>query len=309
MLRFAQDMQECRKILFAKYFSTSSDLSMAAWTTEESNATDRCGHCDNCTRPPETVEHSDTTLEAWRILKILENVDANGGRQTIAGLGDLARGLGGGTFEANGKRRKTREKVQLDYDAIASGKVGLSKDDVEKLIVQLLISRYLSEAFSSTAYSVNVYVTPGELAIRLTRYTHSEIVNGNGPRIYCSFSRTPRKGKAVARGSVKQAARERVSEDGSDEDCIAVPWNSRVSRIPARMKNKRSYDEVDEEPQETDDGEDFSEQIRKIDELSDEEDRGWEHSIRPTRRQTMSNENGDSSVENGDSSVIYLSSD
>lgn len=160
MLRFAQDMQECRKILFAKYvrhmavlrltqvldilhviwcthryFSTSSDLSMAAWTTEESNATDRCGHCDNCTRPPETVEHSDTTLEAWRILKILENVDANGGRQTIAGLGDLARGLGGGTFEANGKRRKTKEKVQLDYDAIASGKVGLSKDVRAHLMV------------------------------------------------------------------------------------------------------------------------------------------------------------------------------
>lgn len=176
--------------------------------------------------------------------------------------------------------------------------------------MQLLILRYLSEAFSSTAYSVNVYVTPGELAIRLTRYTHSEIMNGNGPRIHCSFSRTLRKGKATAKGSVKQLARERVSEGGSDDDCIPGPWNSRVSGIPVRMKNKRPYDEVDEELQETGDEEDFSEKIRKIDELSDEEeDRGWEHSIRPTRKQTVSNGNGDSSVEHEDSSVIYLSSD
>lgn len=76
------------------------------------------------------------------------------------------------------------------------------------------------------------------------------------------------------------------------------------------MKNKRPYDEVDEELQETGDEEDFAEKIQKIDELSDEEeDRGWEHSIRPTRKQTVSNGNGDSSVENEDSSVIYLSSD
>ncbi|KAL4073701.1 ATP-dependent DNA helicase [Scleroderma citrinum] len=304
MLRFAQDMQECRKILFAKYFSTSSDLSMAAWTTEESNAADRCGHCDNCTRPPETVEHSDVTLEAWQILKILDNVDTQGGRQTIAGLGDLARGMGGGTFESNGKRRRTKEKLQLDYDAVAGGKVGLSKDDVEKLIVQLLILRYLGEAFSSTAYSVNVYVIPGQLAIRLTRLMRSEIVNGKGPRIYCSFKRTPRGGKAVTKASMKRGTvRESVADGDSNEDGIAGPSNSRPSKYPMQMKNKRPYEEVDEEPKEIEDEEDFSEEIRMIDDESSgkEEDRDWEYSIRPTRRQTVLNGH------KSDSSVISLS--
>jgi ATP-dependent DNA helicase Q1 len=114
----------------SRYFSASSDLSVASWTTDESNAMDRCGHCDNCTRPPDNVEHKDATVEAWQLLKILEAVEGGGGRLTIAGLSDLARGLGGGSFETGGggKRRKGKEKMQIDYDSVAGGKVGLSKD-------------------------------------------------------------------------------------------------------------------------------------------------------------------------------------
>ncbi|KIK24839.1 hypothetical protein PISMIDRAFT_377664 [Pisolithus microcarpus 441] len=112
---------------------------MASWTTEESRATDRCGHCDNCTRSPETVERRDVTLEAWQILKILETISAQGARQTIAGLGDLARGLGGGAFEGGSKRRKTRDKLQLHYDSISGGKVELSKDVCAGLTVFPLI--------------------------------------------------------------------------------------------------------------------------------------------------------------------------
>ena len=101
---------------------------MASWTTEESSAMDKCGHCDNCTRPADTVFHKDATLEAWQVLKIAQTVDTEGGRQTIAALSDLARGGAGGSFEAGGKRRMDKEKVQLDYNAIAGGKVALSKD-------------------------------------------------------------------------------------------------------------------------------------------------------------------------------------
>jgi ATP-dependent DNA helicase Q1 len=113
---------------------------------------DKCGHCDNCTRAPETIEHKDVTIEAWQILKILEAVDAQGGRQTIAGLSDLARGLGGGSFEASGKRKKSKEKVQLDYDAVAGGKVGLSKD-VRAPSFLLLISRFFCFVFPCPSLS------------------------------------------------------------------------------------------------------------------------------------------------------------
>ncbi|KIJ63080.1 hypothetical protein HYDPIDRAFT_176149 [Hydnomerulius pinastri MD-312] len=294
MLRFAQDMQECRKILFAKYFSASSDLSMASWTTEESSAMDKCGHCDNCTRAPETVEHKDVTVETWQLLKILEAVDAQGGRQTIAGLSDLARGLGGGSFDTGGKRQKVKEKVQLDYDAVAGGKVGLSKDDIETLTVQLLVSRYLGEAFSSTAYTVNVYVIPGELALRLSRFSRADVVNGKGPRIQCSFKRQARKVKATAAGTKRKVATGNISDEEGVPVSVAGPSRIRKPGV-TKARTKRQYQEVDEEEEavgvediDEEEDEDFTNAIRMIDEAEpsdaeDDEDRGWEYSLRPTQ--------------------------
>lgn len=278
ILRFAQDMQECRKILFAKYFSASSDLSMASWTTNESDAMDRCGHCDNCTRPPANVEHKDVTVEAWQILKILEAVEGSGGRLTIAGLSDLSRGLGGGSFETGGggKRRNAKEKIQIDYDSVAGGKVRLSKDDMESLIVQMLVLRYLEEAFSSTAYTVNVYVAPGNQALRLTRFTREDIVNGGGPRIQCSFRRHGRKVKS------KKTTFDRQSPAILDlqEDATAGP--SRI-RKPAPPRKKRLYEDVSD-PDEVD-GEDFTSQIMMIDaeesDVDDGDDVDWVYSFRP----------------------------
>lgn len=295
MLRFAQDMSECRKILFARYFSASSDLSMASWTTQESRATDRCGHCDNCTRSPDTVEQRDVTLEAWQILKILETVSAQGGRQTIAGLGDIARGLGGGAFEASSKRRKTKEKLQFDYEAISGGKVELSKDHIETLIVHLLVSGYLREDFSSTAYSVNVYVTPAPLAIRLTRHTRAEIVTGKGPKICCSFRRAHRRSKGATVATINAApttVQEIVDGSDSEDEAIAGPSSSCLPRHSLRTKNKRSRQELDE-PEGSEGSEDFTEEILMIDGDSsdngsdDVEGQDWEYSIRPTRRRAV----------------------
>lgn len=101
---------------------------MASWTTQESSAMDKCGHCDNCTRAAGTVVYKDVTLEVWQLLKIVQAVHTEGGRQTIAGLSGLARGAAGGSFEAGGRRKKGKEKVQLDYNAIAGGQVTLGKD-------------------------------------------------------------------------------------------------------------------------------------------------------------------------------------
>lgn len=115
-----------------RYFSMSADLSMASWTTEDTDALARCGHCDNCTRAPETVDRKDMTVEAWQILKIADAVQRHGGRLTLNGLGDLVRGSGGGAFDVAGGGRgakgKVKEKVAIDLDDIAGGKVCLSKD-------------------------------------------------------------------------------------------------------------------------------------------------------------------------------------
>lgn len=115
-----------------RYFSTSSSLSISSWATEESNALDRCGHCDNCTRPPESIERKDVTVEAWQILKVAGAVENDGGRVTLGMLGDLVRGAGGGAYgvAAGGRKGKgnAKEKIGLDLDAIAGGKVTLPKD-------------------------------------------------------------------------------------------------------------------------------------------------------------------------------------
>lgn len=55
------------------------------------------------------------------------------GRITVSALGDLVRGLGGGTFSIvetgkKGKRKQSAEKATIDLDRICGGKSELGKD-------------------------------------------------------------------------------------------------------------------------------------------------------------------------------------
>lgn len=158
-MRFAQDLQTCRKVslqttayiknpedymtkilnlkvAFAKYFSTSAKLSANAWdnaatlnNTSAGGSLTTCGICDNCTRDESTIVTRDVTLDSWKILKVIGEVQKEGGKVTVAALGDLVRGLGGTSFlVAEGKKRKATEKVTLDIDELAGGKVLLNKD-------------------------------------------------------------------------------------------------------------------------------------------------------------------------------------
>jgi hypothetical protein len=116
------------------YFSSSSSIALSSWSTDASDTLTRCGHCDNCTRPPETLDKRDVTLDAWKILQVLENIKGEGGQVTVGMLSDLVRGAGGASFsvaqQGGGRKRKSggKEKVGLDLDAIAGGKLSLSKD-------------------------------------------------------------------------------------------------------------------------------------------------------------------------------------
>jgi hypothetical protein len=114
-----------------RYFSVSSHVAVSSWSTNDKAALEPCGHCDNCTRPPEEVEHRDVTVEAWQLLKVANAVCIPGGNIPLTKLVDLARGRGGGSFTTStggGKRAKTKSVIALDLDAVASGKVCLGKD-------------------------------------------------------------------------------------------------------------------------------------------------------------------------------------
>ena len=183
--------------------------------------------------------------------------------------------------------------------------------------MQLLISRYLGEAFSSTAYSVNVYIVPGELAIRLTRFTRADILAGKGPRIHCSFRRSnQRKSSGTDAGVGRKKKQPAQTKDAAaikakpEVESARGPGTAGPSRLPqlvgnAAAKKKRPYeyveaseeDEIDELVDDIDDaGEDFTDAIRKIDEVpgsdaesSDGEGGGdWVYSLGPSKKRRVS---------------------
>lgn len=98
-----------------RYFSTSSPLSLSAWSDVDGASPTRCGHCDNCTRAPDSISTRDMTLECWKILKVLEAIARDGGRVTITILTDLVRGGSG-------------KKICLDLDGLIGGKITMKRD-------------------------------------------------------------------------------------------------------------------------------------------------------------------------------------
>lgn len=211
------------------------------------------------------------------------------------------------------------------------------------LIVHLLVSRYLGEAFSSTAYSVNVYIVPGELALRLTRFTRADILAGKGPRIHCSFRRQRQ------RNSSLDSAEGRKRKEPAQTNSAAAVVNPKIgmhdarvlgaagpSRLPRPLgdafeKKKRPYEYVEaseeDENDMDDEGEDFVNAIRMIDEApssdaesSEDGDGGggdWEYSLRPPRGKSkkqnvnppLKGPSKQAKERNLDDDVISLSSD
>ncbi|KAJ7786162.1 P-loop containing nucleoside triphosphate hydrolase protein [Mycena metata] len=289
MLGFAQDLVECRKIGFAKYFSHSSQLSMASWATEDSDALAPCGHCDNCTRTAESFTRKDVTLEAWQVLKVADAVQQTGGQLTLTMLADLARGNGGGTYGVSGGRKgkgkaREKEKVDLDLERICGGKVDLKKDELESLLVELLVQRYMVEKYHSTAYTTVVYLMTGPLALRLTRVPRDRVKSDpHAPKIECAFRTVTRKKKAKAatgsssKGDKKTGKRKRASasseEDDEDDDNGGDEMDDSIQ------------DDIDEEQQVNRSRASFPETLDDSDiesELVDD----WSHSMRdhPTKK-------------------------
>lgn len=131
------------------YFRHSWDMSLNSWTTVESSALDKCGHCDNCLRSAKSssatgqskVITKDVTLATWQLLKMLQAMQNMKSDQTLAGLVKLARGLGGckvdvpkGGGRARGKNGK--EAVGVDLERVCGGPIkDLSADVSDKFIL------------------------------------------------------------------------------------------------------------------------------------------------------------------------------
>ncbi|KZT54726.1 ATP-dependent DNA helicase [Calocera cornea HHB12733] len=292
MLRFAQNLTDCRKLLFARYFSSSSDLSTAAWEDPSAGpgtSLAKCGHCDNCTRSPSTIERRDVSVQSWQLLRIVEAVCREGGRVTVGILSDLARGLAGGAFNVSsgGKKRKRTEKAELDLEDVAGGKVGLSKDDVETLTIQLILDHYLKEDFHQTAYAINVYLSPGSQAPRLTRLSKSAVASGSGPRLECTFMTAKRRGSTTKAATAK-------SKQLSIKDSEWIPKRKPKASQPSQIEGNEDYEaQLDDEMDDIEAADDFGQQrqlspaifdIPDSDETDVQEGDDWQLDFRGSKR-------------------------
>ena len=107
----------------------TSDIGLPDWSSDGSTFTP-CGHCDNCCRPPESIEDRDVTLETWQILTIVEQVKRAGGRQkTMNQLAELVRTKNNSSFRQRGGLGKDwRADETLDLNESIGGKVTINKE-------------------------------------------------------------------------------------------------------------------------------------------------------------------------------------
>ncbi|KAI1789477.1 ATP-dependent DNA helicase [Ganoderma leucocontextum] len=283
MMAFASDLVECRKIQFAKYFNKSSKLSLKSWEIGQEDARTPCGHCDNCTRPPDTFERAGMRgrVAAWQVLRVAEDTRKE---LTLTQLCELARGLGSSAATTVGKGKgRAKEKVTVDLERAAGGKVELTKEHTEALCVRLLVEGYFAFSFQQTAYSVNVYLQPSATAGRFTRFAKDEIEQGMGPAFDCVFLKKPgRKGASGSGAATKVAEKTkgtRANASTSTPHAVAAGSSNGVRGKRKRDKSIAlvTEDESDEE-EDLDDMRDFV--ASDSDPIEEDEDEEWHTSLR-----------------------------
>ncbi|GAB2230239.1 hypothetical protein Droror1_Dr00014497 [Drosera rotundifolia] len=125
IVRYSQSRRECRRASFFKHF---------AEPLQDCN-----GMCDNCAISAE-VKEVDASRHAKAMISLLQDTHASDQRLTMLQLVDKM-------------KAKNKDIGQ-----------NLKKEEVEKLVIQLVVDRVLKEEYQHTAYSTNAYVTLGPLA-------------------------------------------------------------------------------------------------------------------------------------------------
>ncbi|XP_070671390.1 ATP-dependent DNA helicase Q-like 2 isoform X4 [Malus domestica] len=125
IVRYCQSKRQCRHSSFFRHF---------AEPLQDCN-----GMCDNCAFSNE-VKELDVSRHAKVIISLLQDVQENDQRLTVLQLVD---------------------KIKIKHKELGSE---LNREEIEKLVIQLILDRFLKEEFQHTAYATNAYVTIGPLA-------------------------------------------------------------------------------------------------------------------------------------------------
>ncbi|CAM6096594.1 unnamed protein product [Calypogeia fissa] len=133
MAEFCKSKKACRRAAFFRHFGEP--------------AQDCSGMCDNCAYS-RNVEDQDVTAHAKSLMKHLNELTSGEQKITVLQLVDSW---------------KSRSRQSGPDSALMKE---LSKEDVERVIVQLLLDGILREEFQHTAYSTNAYITLGAIGRR-----------------------------------------------------------------------------------------------------------------------------------------------
>lgn len=97
--------------------------------------------------------------------------------------------------------------------------------ELEGLLIELLVQRYLVENYHQTAYQIVVYLMNGPLAMRLTRLARDRVKTDiHAPKIEFSFRKVARKSKvktvkaSSSKGDKKAGKRKQQSQSSDEEE-------------------------------------------------------------------------------------------
>ncbi|KAJ3813403.1 P-loop containing nucleoside triphosphate hydrolase protein [Lentinula aff. lateritia] len=225
ILSFAQNLKQCRKI---HYFSHTSDVSITSWSTSSVSAHTPCGHCDNCTRAADTFEDKDVTFEAWQLLKIVQEVTRGGGNVTLAKTAELARSSGKATYTGT---EDGGAGVSRGGKRSRKGGGGRKENDIETLLIELLLNRYLKEQYYSTAYATVVYIQLGERAPMLTRFPTKEGLATLSMKLSFSFRVMKRNAKGRPKLTTSSSKKGKAAVSAAGSTSILNDGDSAVPRF------------------------------------------------------------------------------
>lgn len=207
--------------------------------------------------------------------------------------------------------------------------------DTETVIIVMLLSGYLQESFSQTAYNVNVYVVLGKSmniilkrcsdwactillgsqALRLSRLSRQALDNKQGPQIQCSLRKAIRKSKASDKPRKASKEVPHNDLDSGSEDISERPAAPKL-RIAPKRKRPNPPDAVDSMRLSDDH---VSDPIDEIDSRESDADsdvdwstnlgRTYSQARKKPRQISMTNHRPSKSTAVDDAEIIELSSD
>lgn len=232
MLRFTNDIRTCRKVAFARHFSDTVSLDVHAWAADGQDPLAPCGHCDNCTRPPESIKEKNVALDAWRVVTIAQAGRMQKVNLTLADLSGALRGVG--------------TKTKQNNLTATSGTSKLSPRESELVVVHCLLNGYLKQHYVPNSYSTNAYLIPGTYSAGLLALKEDQVEGGKHEDMIMRYAETEgakkgRKSLGGGDGKAKSVRQKRKhTEDEEDDSEENFDLNRDDEDVPPKSTRKRA---------------------------------------------------------------------